>query len=34
MKTQQIAAIIVSMDEEERGTYLNSCDMDFPNAEL
>jgi hypothetical protein len=33
-KTQQIAAIIVSMDEEERGTYLDSCDMDFPDAEL
>jgi hypothetical protein len=33
-KTQQIAAIIASMDEEERGTYLDSCDMDFPNAEL
>jgi hypothetical protein len=33
-KTQQIAAIIASMDEEERGTYLDSCDMDFPDAEL
>jgi hypothetical protein len=33
-KTQQITAIIASMDEDERGTYLDSCDMDFANAEL
>jgi hypothetical protein len=33
-KTQQITAIVASMDEEERGSNLDSCNMDFPNAEL
>jgi hypothetical protein len=33
-KAQQIAALIASMTEEERGDYLESQDQDFSDAEL